>query len=676
MPSRSGGASTLLMLIGLLAASAYRVPPSIAGAISCCGGRRSNVCRAMGPAKMCDGGDDAEMMNDLNWIQTRLHVALDAEDYVEAAALRDRIRRITGAGAGVEAAWSTLGVPDWLADRLDRLNFPLPTRVQLHSLRAMETGEDAAVCAPTGSGKTLSYLVPLLVQLSDDLLSEDLSDFLAGFLDGGRSAARRAKGQRRRRAATDGEEAKSGGALNDLSVPTPAVMIVVPTRELGVQVSMLTYRLLGGGTTNPTIQPYNHPSRFQPGGKANMFSYKGPRHVKVAGLWDEQAYYAAAFQDQLKGVHVIIGTPEHLSRVAVGDNLRLQNVRGLVIDEADACLNDEASKEQMALLLRRMEEARAATSVPPPQTILAGASLSPRMVQRAVSAGWVRAPTLVSEFGWIDRGCDLEAIARASDTATADADDAAAGGALAGWTEQRVPAGSSHEYIVCEPKDAVAVLCRVLRERFEGAAESSAAGEPPPRVVIFASNADQAVRLASQLQGALFGTLSGDASSEGLWGLSVLLPSAEARLEGRTGDDDVTLSVLESSLRVMEMYACNKTSVLVTTAAATRGLDFPQVTDVLNLGIVGSAADYVHRAGRVGRVGQLARGSVVSVLCAAEVADLLSLGRELHFTPRERPAPNAAEPLSEGMSREDQVQALSDVFNLLDIDEPNADGAA
>jgi superfamily II DNA/RNA helicase len=34
----------------------------------------------------------------------------------------------------------------------------------------------------------------------------------------------------------------------------------------------------------------------------------------------------------------------------------------------------------------------------------------------------------------------------------------------------------------------------------------------------------------------------------------------------------------------------------------------PQVTDVLNLGIVGSAADYVHRAGRVGRVG-LARAN-------------------------------------------------------------------
>merc|ERR1719440_2690452 len=121
--------------------------------------------------------------------------------------------------------------------------------------------------------------------------------------------------------------------------------------------------------------------------------------------------------------------------------------------------------------------------------------------------------------------------------------------------------------------------------------------------------------------------------------MSVLLPSAESRLEETLSDDNSTLSVLESSLRVMEMFACNRTSVLVTTAAATRGLDFPQVTDVLNLGIVGSPADYVHRAGRVGRVGQLARGSVVSVLCAAEVGDLLALGRELQFTPHERAPP-------------------------------------
>ena len=116
-------------------------------------------------------------------------------------------------------------------------------------------------------------------------------------------------------------------------MPTPAILVIVPTRELGVQVSMLCYRLLGGGTSNPTLQPYADPKRYQFGGKANMFSYKGPRHVKIAGMWDENAYNDQSLKELLKGVHVIVGTPEYLSRVALGDELRLQNVRGVVIDE-------------------------------------------------------------------------------------------------------------------------------------------------------------------------------------------------------------------------------------------------------------------------------------------------------------------------------------------------------
>ncbi|KAJ1470326.1 hypothetical protein T484DRAFT_1641576, partial [Baffinella frigidus] len=49
-------------------------------------------------------------------------------------------------------------------------------------------------------------------------------------------------------------------------------------------------------------------------------------------------------------------------------------------------------------------------------------------------------------------------------------------------------------------------------------------------------------------------------------------------------------------------------NVLVTTPLATRGLDFPAVTHVFNLGLVGSAADYLHRAGRAGRIGQVSYG--------------------------------------------------------------------
>jgi hypothetical protein len=59
----------------------------------------------------------------------------------------------------------------------------------------------------------------------------------------------------------------------------------------------------------------------------------------------------------------------------------------------------------------------------------------------------------------------------------------------------------------------------------------------------------------------------------------VLLPSSEEPIPSRLNKDDKTLSVLESSLRVMEMFRANQTSVLITTAAATRGLDFPQVRE-------------------------------------------------------------------------------------------------
>ena len=76
----------------------------------------------------------------------------------------------------------------------------------------------------------------------------------------------------------------------------------------------------------------------------------------------------------------------------------------------------------------------------------------------------------------------------------------------------------------------------------------------------------------------------------------------------------------------------------------------------------------MHRAGRVGRVGQRARGKVISVLQPSEVSELLALGRTLRFRPSERPPP-AQQPLSEDMDYEAQVQALSDVFNLYDAGE-------
>ena len=124
---------------------------------------------------------------DLSFLQTALNAAVEREDYEEAAALRDRVTAATSVQVGGGADWRAESVPEWLADRLARLNFRAPTLVQTNALRAILSGDDAAVVAATGSGKTLGYLVPLLSRLSEDLLEEDLSGYLADFL---RAAAR------------------------------------------------------------------------------------------------------------------------------------------------------------------------------------------------------------------------------------------------------------------------------------------------------------------------------------------------------------------------------------------------------------------------------------------------------------------------------------------------------
>jgi len=82
----------------------------------------------------------------------------------------------------------------------------------------------------------------------------------------------------------------------------------------------------------------------------------------------------------------------------------------------------------------------------------------------------------------------------------------------------------------------------------------------------------------------------------------------------------------------LKMFKSGNTPILVATDVAARGLDIPNVTQVINFDLPSNIDDYVHRIGRTGRVGNV--GNALSLMneknrnIAKELAELLSEGQQ------------------------------------------------
>jgi len=117
------------------------------------------------------------------------------------------------------------------------------------------------ISGSTGSGKTLGYLVPMLSTLSESLFArqrirvkseEDIGDVAQDLL--ARIAVQTSptvRGHGRQQVGSQGQAVATGAALSSLGksgsdVTSPLALIVVPTRELGVQTALLLYELVGG----------------------------------------------------------------------------------------------------------------------------------------------------------------------------------------------------------------------------------------------------------------------------------------------------------------------------------------------------------------------------------------------------------------------------------------------
>jgi len=504
-----------------------------------------------------------------------------------------------GGGAERKAMldWAAFGVPRWLADRAERLNFGFPLAIQRNALDAVVAGEggevghrDAVVLSQTGSGKTMAYLVPVLAALSEELFRVEGEVLGEG--------VGKAKGGKR----------------------FPMVgLVLVPTKELAVQVCLLAYKLLGGSLRK----------NYTPGDRLGMFQYGGPRGIRVVGVFDDDTAERAAEGALLEGVHIVVAVPRFLVPAVDRFALDPARARAVAVDELDAILEDPVAGEENMAAMKKLLRNAAGRDL----TILCGASVVSAHVRTAQLLRWIRpGPAIVTELGVYSDAKMVDALAR-------------------------LPPGLVHRVCTVDGWRALGTLTKIIRRdcdafRLEqdrlrsdtpAAAEKSGSGARHPRIMVFAPTEAVARGTAEALQDALWG-VSG-------MKIAVLLPRAGV-----------------VPLKVMEWFRDGIINVLVLAPESARGLDFPMVSHVYNLYGPLTVEDYLHRAGRAGRVGQVDVGIVTSVVAPSDqplVAKLEEkLGLQLNVVEDVADAPDP-----EQATKEEMVSYLNDIYSLYDAEE-------
>lgn len=590
-----------------------------------------------------DNNSDGEM--GLNELQTLLRKAAQKQDYVEAEKLSDALAtRLYGDMSDLDPetrrqkkrkmSWRGLGAAPWLVDRLDSINYTFPTTIQINSMDAVNailnttnelvestsleerigmdfTNMGIVISGNTGSGKTLAYLVPLLSTLSDSLFTrqrlrvgweEAVGDTMGDLMDRVavvtspvvRSRAR--KQIRQKGAIATGASLSTLGKSDREDLKSPLALIVCPGRELGIQIAMLLYSLVGGNVKKDETEL---------SGRANMFKYKGPKGVKIGCvLDDEEASFGLKLQTD-----VAITTPEFLGKLIADGDIIPSKLRVVIYDEADLALEETAIEDLKNLFEDDKEEREN-----PRLTFLVGASVTESLGNLAVSAhvlpegkSYIATATSFAPLATdpADSGTDIKDEIVGQQPKTATLKD----------LNVCLDPGLRHERVVVEKKDSngLLVLTRLLRKELRD--YDRRAQENPllqrPRVVVFFPDEVQARAAIEPLRDAMWGEHR----------LCVLLP--------KTGVNPLT---------IMEQFKNGETSVMLATANSVRGLDFPSVSHVYTMYLpIDDPREYIHLSGRVGRIGQMGSvlgggGRVISILKQGEEAEQMeTLAKTLGF---------------------------------------------
>ena len=244
----------------------------------------------------------------------------------------------------ITPSFADLDLPDPVLKAISRLGYETPSPIQAECIPYLLDGEDIIGQAQTGTGKTAAFALPLLSQV-------------------------------------------------DLSLKSPQVLVLAPTRELAIQVA-------------EAFQSYA----------------SGIKGFHVLPIYGGQSYDIQLRQLK-RGVHVIVGTPGRVMDHIKKKTLKLDKIQAMVLDEADEMLRMGFIEDVEWILEKTPEDRQIALfSATMPQVIQRVASKylkNPKLVKIKVKTQ--TAPTIKQSFLMVTGYNKLDALTRILESSDFDA---------------------------------------------------------------------------------------------------------------------------------------------------------------------------------------------------------------------------------------------------------------
>lgn len=360
----------------------------------------------------------------------------------------------------MDNTWSIIhSFQSFLQEGWQKSNFSSPTEIQEKAVPPILEGKDVIAQSPTGTGKTLAYLLPILNKI-----------------DAGKKDAQ--------------------------------AIILASSRELVMQIL-------------EEVRIWSEGSGIE-------------RTALIGG-----ANVKRQLDKLKKKPQIIVGTPGRIVELMNMKKLKVHEVKTVVFDEGDQLFSKEHLKAVDQIIKATLKDK---------QILVFSATLS----------------ELTEEL----------AKARMNNPEVIKAQ-----------VDQKLPDSLEHVYILCEERDKITTLRKLLNIG-------------PIQVLTFSNDINELSSMASKLEydGVAVGMLHRDTTKQ----------------ERETA---------------IQRFRDGKTRLLLATDVASRGLDIKGLTHVAQLEVPKDEEQYIHRAGRTGRAG--AQGTVVSIITEQELKKLLRLGEKL-----------------------------------------------